>query len=238
MNKILLLGAQHGNELLGKQLFDYIKRERPELLPFVTYKTGNIRAYKQNVRYIESDLNRSYSGKNNTYEQRRAKRILRYIANNHFDIVLDLHTTTCEQSPCFIIPNIASGIKDFLKASSITKLVQMNHEIVSSSLIGNCPRALSIEINRREARQDATLDSLCDDIERSIHNETHVSHKTIYYVDDLLKKTELDDEEASKLRNFEYSSQGYYPILVGENSYKKQTEYLGFKAYKTQTLQL
>ncbi|MDN5274497.1 MAG: hypothetical protein JWP06_398 [Candidatus Saccharibacteria bacterium] len=238
MNKILLLGAQHGNELLGIQLYEHITRKRPQMLPFVTYKTGNIQARKQNVRYIESDLNRSYTGKSRTYEERRAKRILKYIIQNKFDLVLDLHTTTCEQPPCFIAPGITPGIEHFIRASSITRIVQMNHSIIASSLIGNCVQAVSIEVNRQEAKTSVLLDSLCDDIERYIHGDTGTAVKTIYHINDLLKKTEVTDEEAATLRNFHRSPQGYYPILVGENSYKKQTEYLGFKAYKSQTIHL
>jgi succinylglutamate desuccinylase len=238
MNKILLLGAQHGNELLGRQLYGHIARRRPQILPFITYKAGNLRAYKQNVRYIESDLNRSYTGKRHTYEERRATRILKYIIQNKFNLVLDLHTTTCEQPPCFIAPGVTPGTERFIRASSITRIVQMNHSIVASSLIGNCTQAISIEVNRQEAEASTLLDALCDDIERYILGDTGTATKTIYHVDDLLKKTEVTDAQAAMLHNFQRSAQGYYPILVGENSYKKQTEYLGFKAYETETIRL
>jgi hypothetical protein len=238
MNKILLLGAQHGNELLGEQLHKHITRYRPQLLPFITYRVGNPKAYKKKTRYVESDLNRSYTAKNQTYEERRAKRILSYIQQNGFNLVLDLHTTTCEQPPCFIIPGITPEVTRFLRASSITRVVQMNHAMVATSLIGNCPQALSIEINRQEAGLTKTLDALCNDIECYFLGDTGVATKTVYPVDSLLKKTEVTDEEANLLRNFQLSPQGYYPILVGENSYKKQTDYLGFKAYAVQTITL
>jgi succinylglutamate desuccinylase len=228
--KILLLGSQHGNELLGEVLYVHIRKNRSELLPFVTYKTANLRAKKQGVRFVESDLNRSYNGKNDTYEERRAKRLLRYITQNSFDLVLDLHTTTCQQPPCLIVPSINSNIVQFMRACSIQNIVHMDHDIVTTSLIGVYPKAVSIEFNKDALTTDV-IDALCDDLQRFLdQNEAHAT-KTIYQIGDLLAKTELSETQANKLVNFRKSSFGFYPVLVGENSYKKQTAYLGFKAY-------
>jgi succinylglutamate desuccinylase len=230
MKKILILGSQHGNELLGEALHAYIQRQRPELLPYITYLPGNIRARQQNIRYIESDLNRSYNGRRTTYEERRAGRILAYIKRHAFDLVLDMHTTTCDQPPCLIVASPGGAIAPFLRACSIDKIVHMNHEIVKTTLIGVCPEAVAIEVNKH-ALSETLLTALSDDLQRYIDGNTAYAEKTVYEVGDLLKKTELSEEEASKLQNFQKSSHGFYPILVGENSYKKQTAYLGFKAY-------
>lgn len=230
MKKILILGSQHGNELLGETLHAYIQKQRPELLPYITYLPGNIRARQQNVRYIESDLNRSYNGRRTTYEERRAGRILAYIKRHAFDLVLDMHTTTCQQPPCLIVASPDGAIAPFLRASSIDTVVHMNHDIVRTSLIGVCPEAVSIEVNRRTLSR-ALMTALSDDLQRYIDSNTTYAEKTVYEVGDLLKKTELSEEEASTLCNFQKSPLGFYPVLVGENSYKKQTTYLGFKAY-------
>lgn len=231
MNKILLLGSQHGNELLGECLYAHIRQYQPALLQYTTYRIGNSRAHKRNIRYIEGDLNRSYTGKTTTYEERRAKRILSYIKKEGFDLVLDLHTTICEEPPCIIIPKLTTENMRFIRASSIQKIVEMNCPIVTTSLIGNCSRAVCIEINKDEVN-NSTLNGICEDIKRYIAEKDFNQQKDIYTVDNLLEKTEIDDKDAAKLRNFELSSQGFYPILTGENSYKEQTHYLGFKAYK------
>jgi len=231
MKKILLLGSQHGNELLGEVLFTHITTKRPELLPYVTYIVGNLKAKKTGTRYIESDLNRSYTGKRTTYEERRAERIRRYIKQGSFSLVLDLHTTTCEQPPCFIVASLNDQIVPFLRASSISKVVHMDHPIVETSLIGVCSQALSIEVNK-DTLDEALMEQLCDDLTRYIDEVPFTEAKMIYQIDSLLAKTELSEAETNVLRNFEKSSHGFYPVLVGENSYKKQTSYLGFKAYK------
>lgn len=229
MNSILLLGFHHGNEKLGEHLLRYMRKSRPDLLSRVDYKVANLRAKKLGVRYLESDMNRSYTGKSATYEMRRAARVLREIKAKDYGIVLDLHTTTCVQPPCFIVAETQTN-RDFLMASSIEKVVVMQHEIVRSSLIGNFPRSVSIEINENEAAKERTLERLCDDIKRFIDGSSLGEPKEIYEVNGLLKKSEISLSDAATLRNFTRSPLGFYPILVGENSYKKQTHYLGFKA--------
>lgn len=229
MKKILLLGSQHGNELLGDTLYAYMRRHRKELLPLVAYKTGNLRAKKAGVRYVESDLNRSYNGRRTTYEERRAARVSKYIGDNRFDLVLDLHTTTCEQPPCLIIPDITDTLQPFLRASSVTHIVLMKHDIVKTSLIGVCPQAISIEINKHQL-DDGQMAALCDDLQRYLQGDAYGNEKEFYDISEPLKKTEISETDATGLRNFTLSKFGFYPVLVGENSYKAQTAYLGFKS--------
>ncbi len=229
MKKILILGSQHGNELLGEALYKHIRISRRGLLPHVSYLVGNIQAKRQGIRYVEADLNRSYTGKKTTYEERRARNILTYIKKHAFDLVLDMHTTTCEQPPCFIAHSLNGDAGRFLRASSIERVVHMKHDIVSTSLIGVCPQAVSVEVDKHGLTA-ALMDELCDDIQRYIDGNAEYAEKLIYEINDLLKKTELTEKQAASLRNFQKSSYGFYPVLVGENSYKKQTAYLGFKS--------
>jgi len=231
MKKILLLGSQHGDELLGDLLNDYIKDKYPQLSDGIDFIIGNPKAKKAGVRFIESDLNRSYNGKKETYEEKRADELLNQIGDKSYDLVLDLHTTTCNQPPCIIT---ASIIHPYIQSSAIEKIVHMNHTIVRTSLIGTCQPAISIEVNKQQINQ-AFLELLAQDIERFIHNKQASEHKDIYEVADLLRKSEIDATQAKTLQNFQKTPQGFYPVLVGENSYKKHTEYLGFKAYKVST---
>jgi succinylglutamate desuccinylase len=230
MKKILLLGSQHGNELLGDMLHAHIKAHRKELLPFVTFVVGNIRAKKAGVRFVESDLNRSYTGERKTYEQRRAARLLHFIRQENFDLVLDLHTTTCDQPPCLIVPELKGSVLPFLQACSIKRLVHMRHEIVQATLNGSCPQAVAVEVNK-DAINHELLEDLANDIKRYLKNERLGIVRTVHEVNHLLGKNELSEADVKNLRNFQKSVHGFTPILVGENSYKKDTHYLGFKAY-------
>lgn len=234
--KILILASQHGNEYSGEKLYKYIKQRRPGLLRYVDYFLANPRARKQRVRYIESDMNRSYTGKKTTHEERRALKTLKRIDEQEYDIVLDMHTTTTVQPPCIILAKPGQENNAYLQASSIQHIVAMGHTIVDTALNGRRGHALSIEVN--QSIDDTLLSDLCDDIDRFIRREVYPSDKYVYEVKDLLGKSEMSEADANKLQNFTLSERGFYPVLVGENSYKEQTDYLGFKAYKRYKLKV
>ena len=231
MKRILIIGAQHGNEPLGETLFGYIKKYHRNLLPFVTYRTGNPRAKKANVRYIETDLNRSYTGSGNTYEERRAKRLLAYIQKEKFDLVIDAHTTTCDEPPCFIAHTLDGNAGKFMAACNITAIVHMHPDIAKTSLIGVCPQAVSIEVNKHDVAEPL-LKQLTQGVIDYCNDTTPYTHKSIYEIAGFILKDEMSESESDKLQNFKKSPYGYYPILTGENSYKQLTNYLGFKAYR------
>lgn len=235
--KLLLLGSQHGNETLGDALYAHLQNHHADLPPHITFVIGNPRAHKQNVRFTESDMNRSYNAQLATYESRRAQYVQRLIRRANFDLVLDLHTTACVQPPSALVADITPQRTRYLRASFINKIVIMQHPIVASSLLHNNPNVVAIEINQNEVNA-ALLDNLAQDIRRYIKNEALPMPRFAYTVDHLLLKSEVSTAQAQKLANFTRSPAGFIPILTGENSYKKNTHYLGFKALKEELITL
>lgn len=235
--KILLLGSQHGNELLGDMLYEYIQTHHHDLLATISFIIGNPRAHKQNKRYTESDMNRSYASTVDSYESRQARRVLSYIKKHNFDLVLDLHTTVCVQPPCFIIESVNDSNRAFLRSSSIDKIVMMRHDIVRTSLIGTARQVVSIEVSNNDINADL-LESLCLDLKRFVTQTHHNIERYEYVVESLIAKNTISNVDAARLRNFEMSAGNFIPILVGENSYKKNTPYLGFKASKETIIRL
>jgi hypothetical protein len=230
MKKILLLGGQHGNEPLGDILKAHIRRYAVDLLPYVTFKTANLKAKRAGVRYLESEINRSYDTELNTYESRRAATILRFIRDGEYDLVLDLHTTNCIQPPSILIRSIASVNVDYLRATHIDKIIEMRHSIAETSLIGRHNDVVSVEVSNHDLHDNTIIKSLADDIRRYVHGQVFDDIKQLYTVDELLLKADADSRFT--LVNFEMSAQGFIPILTGENSYKKNTDYLGFRTDK------
>lgn len=235
--KLLLLGSQHGNETLGDALYAHLREHHPDLLPTIEFVIGNPRAHKQNVRFTESDMNRSYNAQIATYESRRAQKIQRLIKHANFDLVLDLHTTACVQPPSVLVSDVTPQRVRYLRASFIDKIVVMRHPVVTSSLLHNNPNVVAIEINQNEVNV-ALLDNLAQDIRRYIKNQTLPMPRFAYPVDHLLLKSEVSLDQARKLINFKRSSAGFIPILTGKNSYKKNTHYMGFKALKEELITL
>ena len=229
--KILLLGSQHGNELLGEKLYEYIKINHPDLMPYITYKLANPRARQANLRYIDSDMNRSYDSTDmRSYEAQRARQVLDYINSKQFDLVIDLHTTRCIQPISIMVKHLNARNHSFIRASHIKHIVLMQHSLVNHSLIGVCTQAISIEVHDRKV--ETTLTSLCDDLRRFMIVKPYSVDRQYYVIRNLIDKTELTKIQASRLVNFQKSEYGYYPILTGNNSYKKNTVYLGFKGEK------
>lgn len=235
--KILLLGSQHGDELLGDRLYAHIKTHYQGLLPHITFMIGNPEAHALGVRFIESDLNRSYNGGTATREERRAGYLRSYITENDFDLVLDLHTTVCNQPPCFITHTIRSETRAFLRASHVERVVLLSDPIIHSSLDSVSPNVLAIEVANSDISNEL-LDELCKDLERFVEGRSEYTTKKVYDVPALLLKSEVPENEMGSLVNFQPTSQGFIPILVGTSagSYAKTTHYLGFKATKETTI--
>jgi hypothetical protein len=225
--RILLIGATHGNELLGVKLYSYMLRYRSPLLEYVDFMIGNPRAYSLKKRYTEYDLNRCYGVSGDSYEHRRAREIAEYIKTTKPDIVLDMHTTTCTQPNCLIVSNLDGEAKQrFLRASHIATVLQVN-PMNDITTLGNM--VVGYEVPNGNI-SPALLAKICDDMERLINGAVSEPKKKLFVMSDKIYKKDVTTEQAKTFVNFEFHSLGFVPIMIGENSYKRQTDYLGFKA--------
>jgi hypothetical protein len=231
MAKLLLIGSQHGHELLGDHLWDYIKTHRRDLLPNLEYVVANPRAKAGGVRLIESDMNRSYNGKNSTYEERLATKLLEKSRTGGYAFALDLHTTTTAGPPVIITGNFKQAWK-FIRSSGISRVVKMPKKIVEVSYIGSFPNSVSVEVNEADAKNPKVLAMICDDIERFIAKKaSQNSAKEYFLVTSHLAALEVPPSEIEKMTNYAKSNLGFYPVLMGEKSYNP-SQYIGFKARK------
>ena len=104
---VVIVGSIHGNERCGGELLPVLSTI--ELLSgTLTLLLGNPRAFAQNVRYTEYDLNRMFlsedcytSAQKTSYEYQRAQEIKNVLHSS--DILLDIHASTSPVSPPFII---------------------------------------------------------------------------------------------------------------------------------------
>ena len=218
LTKILLIGSQHGHELFGDYLWDYIRLNRSELLKYLEFTIANPDAKTGGVRMIESDMNRSFNGKKSTYEEKLASSLLEKLNNNKYDFVLDLHTTTTICEPTIITANF-KHTWSFIKSSNIKRVVKMPRKISNTSLIGNFVNSISIEVNEKDAKQINILDSICDDIERFIKRAIIAKEREFFIVESYLKQGD----------DFLDNMNGLIPFLIGEKSYK-ESNYIGFMA--------
>lgn len=226
MKNILFVGSQHGDERLGICLYEYIKYTDPQLAESATYLCANPLAFAQNVRFTESDMNRSYQSSDDpSYEHQRAQYILSYIDSHDFDYVLDFHTSTSDVDVLFISPKIDGVRREIIASSDIGNIVVMPEDIVRHSLIGTCPLAISVECNEIVAQGLEMLDRLTEFVGNLASGKTVSMKRNIYSISRLLYKEDL--AEGEKVANYEKIQSGLYPVLYGEKSYK---DYVCFAA--------
>lgn len=233
--KILILAATHGNELLGIKLYQRLLQKRSPLLEHIDFMISNPKAFAAKKRYIDCDLNRSYGTNGSKYEQQRAAAITEYVRLTKPDLILDMHTTSCKQPNCLIVGTIDGAMRRrLLAASHIDRILQVT-PMNDVAMLGN--NVVGYEIPNRSITS-ALLDDIAEDLQRFVDNQLAHSHKKLFVMQDKIYKRDVTDEQASTFINFEMHELGYVPIMTGENSYKKQTDYLGFKASAPEDIRL
>lgn len=225
--KILIIGAAHGNELLGPKLYQRLLQQRSPLLEHIDFIIGNPRAYTAKQRYIDCDLNRSYGVSGEAYEITRAKEIEEHITRTKPDLVIDMHTTSGEQADCIIVGSLKGAMKQrFLRASHINTVLQVA-SLTDIASLGDSVVAYEIP-NRHITNQ--LLDSIAADLRACIDNTGQHKTKQLFRMSGKIYKHEVTPAQAKTFVNFTMHPLGFVPILTGETSYKKQTDYLGFKS--------
>lgn len=225
--KILLIAATHGNELLGVKLYERLLKRRSVLLEHIDFLIGNPRAYANKSRYVEYDLNRAYRQAGGSYEHQRARQITEYIRVTKPEIVLDMHTTNCIQPPCLIVPNLEGEAKKrLLRSSHILNILQVE-PMGDIATLGDSVVGYEVPSSQINAE---LLDAIAEDLQRFIDRSAPNRTKRLFKMQGKIYKRDVGPAQARTFVNFQMHTLGYVPIMTGENSYKRQTDYLGFKA--------
>lgn len=139
--KILAVGAMHGNEPLGANVINLLKR-RP--VKNINTLVANPRALKRNSRFIKQDLNRSFPGDASAhdYEKRRAAEIL--MKCRKYDIVFDFHNTYCPNNDCtFVGPQASNNLFNAANFIGLPKVIVADYDCINK-YASNC---ISIEVS-------------------------------------------------------------------------------------------
>jgi succinylglutamate desuccinylase len=96
---ILLIGGTHGDERTGVDLVKYFENNPPQ---YIKTLIANITAVKENVRFMETDMNRSV-GKiiPISYEEVLVKQLEPVIKQS--ELVIEFHNTTASNNTCGIV---------------------------------------------------------------------------------------------------------------------------------------
>lgn len=225
MMRILAIISTHGNELLGPNVLAYMLAKRSKLLEDIEFIIANPRAYAKNVRYTESDLNRSYGLGLDTYESQRAKVIEERIRLLKPELVLDFHTTTAEQPDILITANKDNEVvQRFINSSAVKDVLVVKPLNDITTVTSNF---VAYEIPNSHLNDDL-YEQICTDIERYIDEETVDQARTFYKMTGKILPEE--EKSATGLENFAYNDTlQAIPAFLGEEAYKQDGTYAGFR---------
>src|SRR6185295_1926166 len=99
INKILVVGGLHGNEPTGIKITSYLMKNKIKNISTIL---ANSQAVKENIRFLETDLNRSFSTQVPvSYEEHLADKIQKKVVN--YDLILDFHNSVANNNNCSIV---------------------------------------------------------------------------------------------------------------------------------------
>ncbi len=201
---MILIYCLHGDEIVTEQVAKQLNKELA-----VEIILGNPKAREKQIRFTESDLNRSF-GKTGTYESNRAKELAALLGEKKNELVIDLHTTYSGMPPVAIITNL-DQLKLVAK-TGLRKVIYMNKEFsTGGSLIENVSNAFSIEFSP-DKESIGTVKQL---IKNALEEKAVVNKIEVYEFIEIVK-----GEYNPQIKNFKRLSDGTYPVFSGEKSYK------------------
>lgn len=115
--KVLFILATHGNESFSLPAFERLEKKYARDLYSYDWIIGNEKAIKKNVRYIDTDLNRSAPGDvtSQSYEERRAAEII--AKSKNYESIIDIHGTGSNSGIFILISN--PTLENILLAASL-----------------------------------------------------------------------------------------------------------------------
>jgi len=224
--KILFISAIHGDEGFSIKVLDELERKFPKDKFAYERIIGNPKALARNVRYLDSNLNRSAPGNKNSklYEEKRAFEILE-IAKK-FDYVIDIHGADSDCGLAIIICNPI--LPNFILAGmiSIKKIVvwTTKEDLKKGPLTQFCkPAGLEIECGRKndfiiQNKLKKVLARFIKSYQKVTTKDVvnNLKKKELYVIYDKQTKKDSNLQDFKKVKN---RNEVFYPFM--SNVYPK-----------------
>lgn len=220
----VLVICQHGNERAPKEVLDKYFHGQFEVV------LANKKAYEKNIRFIKTDLNRSFPGnKNGSLEEKIASNLLRTLKK--YQQVVDLHTATCDTPIFIILTKTTKKHLELARSTGIEKIVYMQESIASGkALIDHVPVGISIEAG--DEKLQVTKKRIKKVLNNLMSGKDSKSKLQYYSVFGIIKKETGHEQLVSSIKHFKKVKKGdtltnirksefdFYPVLPRETNYK------------------
>lgn len=187
--------------LHGDELAPILALTELQIAPVI----GNPQALLRNQRFIERDLNASFGRNGTSYEEQRAKQLLKLIPIDHN--VVDFHTFSCESPPFALI--VDPAMLPYAKKLGIKRIVHMQYNIKNGHALINYRNGVSVEVGRHCSEEAYT------ETQKIVVSLNHPIPQT-----DFELFTVIGILEPGSYTNFADHKDGFVPILAGESAYQ------------------
>ncbi|MDD3487716.1 MAG: succinylglutamate desuccinylase/aspartoacylase family protein [Candidatus Moranbacteria bacterium] len=220
--QILLIAATHGDERIGIEVVNKLVEQK--LDAYFDFLIANPKALEKNVRYIDSDLNRSYPGdiKSDLYEKKNAVNNIK-IAKK-YKYVIDLHEAKFGTKNFIIIPRNKLDIDlplHFIKLDDILLWPD------PKGPLGSCLKnTIELEFGMKDKERPIVINKAVDIVKVFIHSlytqqnieKSESNKKRVFMV---YGKASVQEAEKYKMKfkdfqEIKIGTEDFIPLLVDQ----------------------
>jgi succinylglutamate desuccinylase len=219
--EILIIGATHGNEKIGVQVINNLKRKGYG--KFFDYLIANPNALTANKRFIDFDLNRAYPGDKDSplYEKRIAYDNLK--TAKRYKYIIDVHEASSGKDDFIIIPRKTIDGSFPLQFINLKRVLLWPDPKGPLSQVLN--KSIELEFGVKGRSRKSVVKKAIGTIEKFISYYSSFKAKSVpnqekeifYVYGKLLAKDKKDLE--TKLTDFKLKKidkEVFYPLLTGQ----------------------
>lgn len=213
---VTIVACVHGNEWFGLRVIEAYKDQLSQF-PGLQLVIANQEAVAQNIRFMETDLNRSFPGNpEGKLEERLAIQLLEILRAS--DYVLDLHNTTSDILMAPIVTNMSEQTKRILNLCTPKEVAYIQENMRKTSLCGQLQGAVSLEFSFAYAQTAQAMEDI-DLVVRGLlfGKSNEPKERDIFCVDGMIRSTTKIPPDT---KDYHFIPElGVYPFLLNERAY-------------------
>ena len=225
-----VMGSIHGDEPAGKKAIEEFLAEEREFRRPVQFVIANEKALNEGERFLESDLNRSFPGDQDSefYEERLAAEITEVVKDTK---LLDVHTTHSYPLPFATCSSLEDDIVDMIESAGVKNAVYFPGD---DGTVTEYTEGMVVETGFQGTRQavenaKGVIKNFLI-LQGAVEGEARRSNPQIFEVTDTVdgdweflaenfKKVEKGQIYAVKGEEELEAKETFYPVLMSTNGY-------------------